>query len=181
MPSRTDNSPPQNNQPTVQTHRDIFGAIAAVTTRLAGSKWAFLIAVLSIFIWGAFGPYLNYSDHWQIVINTGTTIVTFLMVFLIQNAQNRESKAVHLKLDELIYAVNRANNQLILAESLSEEELDKLGDRYRRLGLAAETRESLKRRVHEVGQEVEAIGQEVEGVQTRVAQVEKKAEKNLSK
>ena len=181
MPPRMNNPPPRHNQTNVQTHRDIFGTIAAVTTRLAGSKWAFLSAVLSIVIWGAFGPYLRYSDHWQIVINTGTTIVTFLMVFLIQNAQNRESKAVHLKLDELIYAVNRANNRLILAENLSEEELDKLGDRYRRLGLAAETRESLARRVNEVGEEVEAIGQEVEGVRARVAQVEKKAEKTLSK
>jgi len=174
MPPRMDNPPPRQDQTNIQTHRDIFGAIAAVTTRLAGSKLAFMLALLSIAIWGAFGPYLRYSDHWQIVINTGTTIVTFLMVFLIQNAQNRESKAVHLKLDELIYAVNRANNKLILAENLSEEELDKLGDRYRRLGLAAETREGLKRQVHEVGQEVE-------GVKARVAQVEKKAEENFSK
>jgi low affinity Fe/Cu permease len=160
-------------------HHDFFGAIAAGTIRVAGSKWAFLVALLSVVVWGAFGPYLRYSDHWQIVINTGTTVVTFLMVFLIQNAQNRESKAVHLKLDELIYSMNRASNALIHAESLSEEELDRLGNRYQRL--AAECQAGLRKQISAVGQDLQAIEQQVEGVHERVTKVEKKAEKNLSR
>src|SRR4051812_22644869 len=84
---------------------DVFGRLASWTTRFTGGRWGFAIALLAVVVWGISGPYFRYSENWQLVINTGTTIITFLMVFLIQNSQNRESKALHLKLDELIHAV----------------------------------------------------------------------------
>jgi len=86
-----------------------------------------------VLLWAALGPYFRYSENWQLVINTGTTIVTFLMVFLIQNAQNRESKTIHLKLDELILALNRARNELIDIENLTEEQLDMIAERYKKV------------------------------------------------
>jgi low affinity Fe/Cu permease len=110
---------------------DLFGKIAGGTIRATGSRWAFVIALMSVVIWALLGPVFHYSENWQLVINTGTTIVTFLMVFLIQNAQNRESKAIHLKLDELILAVRQARNELIDIEHLTEEQLDRLAERYR--------------------------------------------------
>lgn len=91
-----------------------------------GSPWAFTAALASIIIWAVLGPSHGYSDTWQLIINTGTTIITFLMVFLIQNTQNRDARAIHLKLDELIRATAKARNQLIDLENLSNEELDKL-------------------------------------------------------
>ena len=84
-------------------------------------------------IWGALGPIFRYSDTWQLVINTGTTIVTFLMVFLIQNTQNRDARAINLKLDELIHAIDKARNNMIDIENLSDPELDKLHARYEKL------------------------------------------------
>jgi low affinity Fe/Cu permease len=111
--------------------RDLFTRLAAWTIRATGGRWGFYFAFGSVLIWAVLGPYFHYSQNWQLVINTGTTIVTFLMVFLIQNAQNRESKATHLKLDELILAVNRARNELIDIEKFSEEQLDQIGERYR--------------------------------------------------
>src|SRR6185503_4748985 len=95
-----------------------------------GSTPAFLIALLIIVIWGATGPLFGYSDTWQLVINTGTTIVTFLMVFLIQRAQNKDSLALQLKLNELVAAVEGASNRLIDCEDLTEEELQILHDHY---------------------------------------------------
>jgi low affinity Fe/Cu permease len=115
--------------------RDPFGALASWTSRAMGGRTAFVLALLTVIIWGISGPYFKYSENWQLVINTGTTIVTFLMVFLIQNSQNRESKAVHLKLDELILAMKRADNRLIKVETLTEEQLDRIAERYRELGL----------------------------------------------
>jgi low affinity Fe/Cu permease len=114
--------------------RDGFESVAGWTIRFTGGRWGFLLAILTVVVWAASGPFFQYSSDWQLVINTGTTIVTFLMVFLIQNAQNRESKAVHLKLDELIRAVKQARNELIDIENLSAEQLERLGERYRRLG-----------------------------------------------
>src|SRR4051794_20532886 len=87
---------------------DLFCRMAAWTIRATGGRWGFLSAFAVVLIWAGSGPFFHYSDNWQLVINTGTTIVTFLMVFLIQNAQNRESKAVHLKLDEIIRALANA-------------------------------------------------------------------------
>jgi low affinity Fe/Cu permease len=91
------------------------------------------MAALIIVIWGASGPLFHYSDTWQLVINTGTTIVTFLMVFLIQNTQNRDAKAIHLKLDELLRGVKGARTQLVDLEALSDEELDDLQQQFKRI------------------------------------------------
>ena len=100
-----------------------FGQIAHVAANAAGRPWAFGGAMLIILCWGITGPLFRFSDTWQLVINTGTSIVTFLMVFLIQNAQNRDTQALHLKLDELIRATEGAKNTLIALESQGEEEL----------------------------------------------------------
>jgi len=109
---------------------DIFMSISHGASRAAGSRWAFLAAVLAVLVWGITGPFFRFSETWQLIINTGTTIVTFLMVFLIQNAQNREMRAIHLKLDELILAAMEAKNELIDIEELSDAQLERLADRY---------------------------------------------------
>jgi low affinity Fe/Cu permease len=101
-----------------------FVRFAASTAHWAGSSPAFVIAVLVVLVWAIVGPLFNYSDSWQLVINTGTTIVTFLMVFLIQNTQNRDSKALQVKLSELILALEAANNKIAAIENASPEELD---------------------------------------------------------
>jgi low affinity Fe/Cu permease len=116
---------------------DIFAAIAAKTAEATGSFWAFSIAALVILVWGTTGPLFHYSDSWQLVINTGTTIVTFLMVFVIQHAQNRDTRAMHLKLNELIGAIEGASNRLIDVEDLSDEELRVLYGRYQHLAKSA--------------------------------------------
>src|SRR5216684_1980472 len=100
----------------------------------SGSSWAFIVALATIVVWGATGPIFHYSGTWQLVINTGTTIVTFLMVFLIQRAQNKESLAVQLKLDEIVAALEGASNRLIDVEDLSEEEVEDLRKHYQQLG-----------------------------------------------
>jgi low affinity Fe/Cu permease len=98
-----------------------------------GRAVGFLTALGSVVVWAALGPVFQYSENWQLVINTGTTIVTFLMVFLIQNAQNRESKAIHLKLDELIFAFRKARNEMIDIEHLTDEQLDRLAQQFKRV------------------------------------------------
>ena len=98
-----------------------------------GSPLAFLLACCSIVVWAALGPLFHFSDTWQLVINTATTIVTFLMVFLIQNTQNRDAKAIHLKLDELIRSVKGARNHLVCLENLSDEELTALEQEFAKL------------------------------------------------
>ena len=101
-----------------------FARFAANTATWAGTSPAFVIAVLVVLVWAVLGPVFNYSDTWQLVINTGTTIVTFLMVFLIQNTQNRDTKALQVKLSELILALETANNKIAAIENASPEELD---------------------------------------------------------
>lgn len=108
------------------TQPDRFGQFASAASYWLGSKWAFVWAGLIILIWGISGPIFRYSDTWQLVINTGTTIVTFLMVFLIQNTQNRDARAINLKLDELIRAIDKARDHMINIEKLSDVELDVL-------------------------------------------------------
>ena len=110
-----------------------FAEIATFVAHQSGRPVTFLIAFLIIVAWALAGPLFNYSDTWQLVINTGTTIVTFLMVFLIQNTQNRDSHALHLKLDELIRANTKARNVLLMAEDLTEAELDELQREFERL------------------------------------------------
>ena len=118
----------------VRTMKDRFVNFSKVTSAGVGSVWAFILAIATILIWGACGPVFKYSDTWQLVINTGTTVITFLMVFLIQSTQNRDAKAIHLKLDELIRASKGARNNLVDLESLSEEELEKLAEEFARVG-----------------------------------------------
>src|SRR5215475_4088596 len=113
--------------------KDFFRKFANKTSAVVGSAWAFIGAVLLIVIWGVTGPLFHYSDTWQLVINTGTTIITFLMVFLIQNTQNRDAKAIHLKLDELIKGVKGARTGLVNLEALSDEELERLHKEFERL------------------------------------------------
>jgi low affinity Fe/Cu permease len=100
---------------------------------MAGTSWAFILAVTLIVIWAITGPVFHYSDTWQLVINTSTTIITFLMVFLIQNTQNRDAKAIHLKLDELIKGVKGARTGLVNLEQLSDKDLEKLQGEFARL------------------------------------------------
>lgn len=107
---------------------EAFRKFAQKISTLSGSPYSFGLSIIIIVIWAALGPIFKYSDTWQLVINTGTTIITFLMVFLIQNTQNRETKAINLKLDELIRANKKARNRLIELEDLSDEELEKIHD-----------------------------------------------------
>jgi low affinity Fe/Cu permease len=118
--------------------RDAFSVFARATSQVLGTAWAFVIAIAIILIWAATGPTFHYSDTWQLIINTGTTIVTFLMVFLIQNTQNRDAKAVHLKLDELIRALKGARNKLVDLEKLSDDDLKLLEQQFTRLREHAE-------------------------------------------
>lgn len=111
----------------------VLERFSRVATEATGSSAAFGLAVLVIVAWGATGPLFHYSDTWQLVINTGTTIVTFLMVFLIQRSQNKDSRAIHLKLNELVAALGGASNRLIDAEGLTEADLDILHAHYRQL------------------------------------------------
>jgi low affinity Fe/Cu permease len=110
-----------------------FRACSQWICMAAGSPTAFLLACISIIVWAALGPLFHFSDTWQLVINTATTIITFLMVFLIQNTQNRDTRALHLKLDELLRGVEGARTNLVNLENLSDEELDQLQHEFERL------------------------------------------------
>ena len=112
---------------------DMFRKFAQKTAHAMGTSWAFITAFLIIVVWAATGPLFNFSDTWQLVINTGTTIITFLMVFLIQNTQNRDAKAFHLKLDELLKGVKGARTELIDLEELSDEELEGLHKQFKKI------------------------------------------------
>jgi low affinity Fe/Cu permease len=117
--------------------RSPFSRFAKWTAHATGHPAAFVLAAATTVVWLVSGPLFGFSDTWQLVINTGTTIVTFLMVFLIQNTQNRDSAAVHLKLDELVRAVQGAHNALLDLEELTESDLERLRARYEALGRAA--------------------------------------------
>jgi low affinity Fe/Cu permease len=123
-----------------------FANLSAKASAAVGSQSAFLLAILVVVVWGVTGPVYHFSDTWQLVINTGTTIITFLMVFLIQNTQNRDAKAIHLKLNELIYSVERAHNELIDVEELSDHELQHLHDHYVRIREEFERRDARRRK-----------------------------------
>ena len=129
---------PRNGRP------NWFAVFAQHTAHLAGRPIAFLLATGTIVVWALSGPLFGYSDTWQLVINTGTTIVTFLMVFLIQNTQNRDSLAFQIKLDELIIAMKGAENRMAGAEDLSDADLEALHDAYRKR--ASKTLETLEKR-----------------------------------
>ena len=119
--------------------RDAFRLFARHTSNILGSAWAFVLALAIIVVWAITGPTFGFSDTWQLIINTGTTIVTFLMVFLIQNTQNRDAKAVHLKLDELIRALGPARNKLVDLEELSDDDLKKLEKEFQKIRKSAES------------------------------------------
>lgn len=123
---------------------NIFESFAANVTRAAGSTAAFLTAFLLIIVWAATGPLFHYSSNWQLVVNTGTTIITFLMVFLIQKSQNKDSIAIQLKLNELVAAHELASNRLVSVEDLTEEELQVIKKYYSRLSAISKKEESLQ-------------------------------------
>jgi len=113
-------------QPKQQLQHSIFFILASKISELVGSPWASITAITVVFIWAISGPFFKFSDAWQLVISTVTSIVTFLMVFLIQNAQNRDTRAVQIKLDELIRSIDSARNEIIDVENSTEEELQQL-------------------------------------------------------
>lgn len=110
----------------------LFRRFAQWTSSKVGSPWAFVVAVVLIFGWAFAGPYFGFSQYWQLIVNTGTTILTFLMVFLIQNTQNRDAHAIHLKLDELIKAIAPARDSLIDIEDMEDEELELLQQEFKK-------------------------------------------------
>ena len=132
--------------------QDAFRVFARNASNVLGTAWTFVAAIIVIAIWAATGHFFNYSDTWQLIINTGTTIVTFLMVFLIQNTQNRDSKAAHLKLDELIRAIDSARNHLVNVDRLSDDDLKKLEAQFQRISKKAD--ETIER-VEDVVENVE--------------------------
>lgn len=128
---------------TSKREHSFFTRFAKWTSRVTGRPSSFLIAVIAVLVWGVTGPFFHFSDTWQLVINTSTTIVTFLMVFLIQSTQNRDTEALQVKLDELLRATGGAHNALLDLEELEEEELDKIRTNYH--GLAEKAREELRK------------------------------------
>jgi low affinity Fe/Cu permease len=145
--------PTHHRKPYIEAHEQVrktsginfwFSRFASSTAQVVGHPYIFFAAVVVLILWGASGPYFHYSDTWQLIINTGTTIVTFLVVFLIQNTQNRDAKALHLKLDELIRSHHPANDDLIDIQKLSDEELDELEKRYEKIREACEARRAYK-------------------------------------
>ncbi len=137
--------------------KDLFHKLAQKVSAAVGSPAAFLLAILTILVWGCSGPLFHYSDTWQLVINTGTTIVTFLMVFLIQNTQNRDARVMHLKLDELIRALDPARNSLLDLEDLSDEEIERLEREFKglrdQIQVMKEVKEGAKPKIKTGGKE----------------------------
>jgi len=156
---------------------ELFRKFSHKTSDAVGSPWAFILALVVIIGWAVTGPLFGFSDTWQLVINTGTTIVTFLMVFLIQNTQNRDAKAIHLKLDELIKGVEGARTGMVDLEEMTDEELKELQEEFKRIherrkdevGQAAEKADL-------VGDEVAHVGGRMEQVEREVRQVDEKVE-----
>ncbi len=137
---------PANNHHNGNSNKPpVFERFSIKVVNATGSPWAFIIALAVIVVWAITGPLFGFSDTWQLVINTGTTIVTFLMVFIIQKSQNKDSKSIQLKLNELIAATKTASNRLIDVESLSEEELNTLHRFYTKLASEMQKNLDLKR------------------------------------
>jgi low affinity Fe/Cu permease len=131
--------------------KDRFRRISCAVAESVGSYWAFGISILFILLWATTGPIFHFSDTWQLVINTATTIITFLMVFLIQNTQNRDAKAIHLKLDELIRSTSKARNTLVNLENLTDEEMAELQKEFARVQERAQSRTKQNGARHEEG------------------------------
>lgn len=134
---------------------EFFRKFARTTAEVVGSPWAFVIGLLLIVVWLVTGPLFDFSDTWQLVINTSTTIITFLMVFIIQNSQNRDAKALHLKVDELIRVMENARNHLVDVENRPDEELEELQSEFAALG--QEGLEAVQDKLEEVHEDVEAL------------------------
>lgn len=138
-----------------------FEKFSGKVVSATGSPWAFILALLTIIIWALTGPIFNFSDTWQLVINTGTTIITFLMVFIIQKSQNKDSKSIQLKLNELIAATKTASNRLIDVEALSEEELNTLHSFYTKLSIETKKHLDLKHS-HSIEEAIDNIEDKVD-------------------
>jgi low affinity Fe/Cu permease len=164
----------RQKSPTRHRKPSFFTAFANHTSRAAGHHLTFALAVLVIAGWGITGPVFGYSDTWQLIINTGTTIVTFLMVFLIQNTQNRDSTAMHLKLDEIIRALDGAQNSFLNIEELEDKDLETIHQRYK--AMAQRAQKALDR--DEVGEAVEQLEQITTAKQDGSARTKKRAERN---
>src|SRR5438067_2029241 len=154
-----------------------FTRFAKWTARMAGRPVAFVAAVGIIALWGLSGPLFGFSDTWQLVINTGTTIITFLMVFLIQSTQNRDSEAIQVKLDELIRLSKGGHNALLDLEELEEEELDAIREEYCRI--AQEARAKVRRGlrdtdVPEVAEQLESVKRDVQQEKRELAELKKR-------
>lgn len=140
----------------------IFDRFSGKVTIITGSPWSFIVAFLVIVVWGVSGPIFDYSDTWQLVINTGTTIVTFLMVFVIQQSQNKDTMALQMKLNELIASNKRASNRLIDVEDLTEEELVLIKDYYIKLSSISKREKELQRSHSIEEMETSQIEEEIE-------------------
>jgi len=123
-----------------------FRKFSARVSTIVGSAWAFIIAALVIIVWGVTGPLFDFSNTWQLIINTGTTIVTFLMVFLIQNTQNRDARSMHLQLDELIQSIKGASNAYLDLDDMSDAELEALREHFRHMHDKVEKHQARKRK-----------------------------------
>jgi low affinity Fe/Cu permease len=150
------NRQPQKDQASNKHKPSLFTCFANHTAKAAGHHLTFTLAVLIIVVWAVTGPVFGFSDTWQLIINTGTTIVTFLMVFLIQNTQNRDSTAMHLKIDEIIRAIDGARNSVINLEDLEDKELESIHARYR--ALAEQAQDALEREdIKEAAEHIEKL------------------------
>lgn len=149
---------------TAPASKSIFEQFASAVTKATGSSAAFIIAFLTVVIWAITGPLFHYSENWQLVINTGTTIVTFLMVFLIQKAQNKESMSVQLKLNELIAATKGASNRLVSVENLTEDELCILQKHYQTMADITQKASDL-RQSHSVEEAIKDAAEKLEDEQ----------------
>ncbi|MFP5213382.1 MAG: low affinity iron permease family protein [Acidobacteriota bacterium] len=129
-----------------------FHVFAKWVSEVTGSAWAFALALLTIIVWGITGPIFGFSDTWQLVINTGTTIVTFLMVFLIQNTQNRDSKTINLKIDELIRSTKEARNSMLDLDDVPDKVLNRMSEEFKQMG--AENGDSIEEVMNLVEQEM---------------------------
>ena len=149
--------------------KEFFNKAALCTSRQAGRVSTFVVAVLVILVWAVSGPMFHFSDTWQLVINTGTTIVTFLMVFLIQNTQNRDTQAIQIKLDELIRVTNEARNGLINLEDASEDKLQEVKEEFAKV-----KEEAIDERLEDVEEELDQSQEEIEHVKRGLEEVRRK-------
>ncbi|QEC74369.1 low affinity iron permease family protein [Arachidicoccus ginsenosidivorans] len=164
---------PDTKRPKPSRLGRVFDHFSGKVTVVTGSPWAFIIAFLVIITWAISGPIFNYSDTWQLVINTGTTIVTFLMVFVIQQSQNKDTMALQMKLNELIASNKRASNRLIDVEDLTEEELVLIKDYYIKLSSISKKEKELQRSHSIEEMETSQIEEEIEANEPKEDKIKK--------